>query len=76
MWPALPVAHLAGVEPADILREESAAEEPGRDQQGEQARLIEARRAFNPWRSKHQREADFLAIWTGAGPSRFSVLIA
>ena len=46
MWPALPVAHLARVEPADILREQRSAEEARRDQQGKQACLMEARCAL------------------------------
>ena len=56
--PALPVAHLARVEPADILRAERAAEQASRNQQGEQPRACSrrSRAASASGGAQHQRE--------------------
>ncbi len=79
--PALPVAHLARVKPAEILRAERAAEKPERKQQRDQPRcrgIPESQHSAPLGQRRFAHCYDFLGVLAAATfvprvPSRFSV---
>ena len=73
---ALPPAHLARVELADIFGQQGPAEQRNRHREREQARLGESPAGPMTRRCQHQRAGRLAASDTGAGASRLSVRIA